>query len=253
MVPTVRRTLLAAPMLFAVALITVLALSAVEEQDSFCTGCHLAPETTYVRRATTGGEAANASDVFDLASFHYWSARQDGDSFRCIDCHRGDNTVRQRAAVLLLAAADTLTFLRGNADQTVAKGDVPNPHATLDTWLGPEAFNRRPDILNASCRACHQKTLTLVGFENHFHNRLPAARNAYQETGELVYPDDWGSATGTGRLLQNDNTVLTCLDCHRAHVAGFESEFFLSPEQIVFPACEKCHLETGRGPLGLVN
>lgn len=233
------------------AVVATAGISRLEERDAFCTGCHLAPELTYHERSLAAATTIDPFALPDMASYHYWQAAGAGEEFRCIDCHRSDESISHRASVLWLATLDTVTYLRGQADETVGKGAVANP-LDATTWPGPEAFNREPDILNAGCRKCHQQTLTLVGFDNHFHNRLPAARLAYAETGELHYPPSWPAGTGSERLLQADDTVLTCLDCHRAHAPGFESEFFLDQQAVTLPACIHCHRETGRGPLDLV-
>lgn len=223
--------------------------SKLEENDDFCTSCHLAPELVYHERSRTAPTVDDPFELADLASFHYW----DDATFRCIDCHRGDDSLIHRGRVLALAAGDTFTWAAGRADEAVSKGTVANVNPNLSEWLGPDQFNRAPDILNAGCLKCHQAALTLVGFENHFHNKLPAAQLAYQESGELHYPANWSAAVPTDQLLQAEETILTCLDCHRAHVDGFESEYFLDERAIVLPACVQCHLEAEAGPLDLIR
>jgi hypothetical protein len=233
----------------------MIAVSRLEERDTFCLRCHLAPETRYVEQAQLAVGIGDPFLVPDLASFHYWAAVSESgeEPFRCIDCHRGDGQPVHRLQVLALASADTVTWALGQADETISKGDVANSDPEVSSWQGPERYNREPHILNAGCRRCHQDTLTLVGFDNHFHNRLPAAVAAFADTGMLFYPENWSQPAGTGRLLQPDETVLTCLDCHRAHVAGFETDYYLDSDRVVLPACEQCHLETQRGPLDLIN
>lgn len=230
------------------AVITTAGISKLEEHDSFCTSCHTLPEAAYHERAIAALAVSDPFELADLASYHYWQASD----FRCIDCHRGDDSPGHRATVLGLAARDTVTWLTGRANPTIEKGSIPNLNPNQATWQGPDRYNREPDILNAGCLKCHQDTLTLVGFENHFHNKLPAARLAYAQTGQLNYPEGWAQGVGSSDLLQAEDTVLTCLDCHRVHVQGFESEFFLDQNAVALPACVQCHLETGRGPRNLI-
>lgn len=242
-----RKVIILGIVLLAVAFVGAAGASKLEERDSFCTRCHLAPEVTYYDHSLAVHDVDDPFLLPDLASFHYW----DDADFRCIDCHRGDDSLVHRGTVLALAAGDTLTYFAGRADETVAKGNIANVDPNVAEWVGAERFSRRPDILNAGCLKCHQDTLTMVGFENHFHNKLPAALEAFAETGELHYPPNWSEGVGNEDLLQAEETVLTCLDCHRAHVQGFETEFFLNVDQVVYPACVQCHLEAGVGPLDL--
>ena len=219
---------------------SVVTASELEERDEFCTSCHRAPEVTYVARAQT----AVTHPATDLASFHY----ADDSHFRCVDCHRGDQSLEQRAAILWLAAKDTAVHFLGTPDQTIEKGSLPTPNPHAGSWQGPERYSRTPDILNDGCLSCHQDALTLVGFENHFHNKLPQAQTAYAQTERLNFPDDWSGEAGSPALLVPEETVLTCLDCHRAHVPGLEFEYFLSETAVVLPACVQCHLEAEAGP-----
>jgi hypothetical protein len=238
-----------AVMLLATGLLTTLGVTELEERDVFCTSCHLSPETTYHTRSLDARAIVDPFELADLASFHYW----DDASFRCIDCHRGDDTLPHRARVLLLAAGDTLTWAIGEPDQSVEKGSVPNLDPNAESWVGPERYSRQQEILNAGCLKCHGDTLTLVGFDNHFHNKLPAAQEALAAGNELSYPAEWETEFGTTDLLQAEDTLITCLDCHRAHVFGFESEYFLDRDTVLFPACVQCHKDAEGGPLDLVN
>lgn len=222
-------------------------VSRLEEHDPFCASCHRAPEVVYLERSISAAAAPDVTGVEDLASYHYWQ----GDGFRCIDCHRGDDSLPQRLHVLALAARDTVVFLVGEPDNAIEKAKAAAHGATGKVWLGSAQNNRTLDILNAGCRKCHQETLTLVGFENHFHNKLPASLLALTQTGQLTYPPDWTSPAGGGELLDPVETVISCLDCHQAHVASFGAHFFLDINNIVFPACVQCHLEAGHGPLDL--
>jgi len=226
---------------------SIITASKLEERDAFCMSCHRPPEITYFNRAHEA--ISNDTAVSDLSSFHY----AQNDQFRCVDCHRGDQSIQQRADVLWLAAQDTAVQLLGMPDQTIEKGNIPNVNPHQGAWQGPERYSRTPDILNAGCLSCHQDTLTLVGFENHFHNKLPQAQIAYEQIGRLNFPEDWPGTAGSPALLVPEETVLTCLDCHRAHAPGLEFDYFLNQETIVLPACVQCHLEADAGPTGLLR
>ena len=236
--------LLAGIVLFAASIVTA---SELEERDSFCTSCHRPPETTYFDRAHEA--MTNPTAVIDLSSFHYAI----DDQFRCIDCHRGDQSVGQRAQILWLAAQDTAVHFLGNPDVTSEKGNVPAPNPHEGSWQGAERYSRTPGILNDGCLSCHQDALTLVGFENHFHNKLPQAQLAYAQTERLNFPEGWPGQAGSPALLVAEETVLTCLDCHRAHVPGLEFDYFLNQAAIVLPACVLCHLEADAGPVDLMG
>ena len=222
--------------------------SELEERDSFCSSCHRPAETTYYDRAQEAMAGASTVSA-DLASFHYTTNAQ----FRCVDCHRGDQSAEQRAEILWLAAKDTAVHLFGSPDQTIEKGSIPasTPHPA--TWQGPERYSRTPHILNDGCLSCHQDALTLVGFENHFHNKLPQAQLAYAQTERLNFPPGWPGQAGSPALLVPEETLLTCLDCHRAHVPGLEFDYFLNETAVLLPACVQCHLEAEAGPIDLVR
>lgn len=133
-----------------VVVIILLGASRLEEHDPFCIACHTAPEQTYFDRA----QVALTGEVPDLSSAHYVVSDE---SFRCIDCHRGDDGFQDRATTLVLGARDAGVFLAGLADPTLEKG-----HSTL------------PQLQNTACIRCHADTLAEPGFNNHFHNELTA-------------------------------------------------------------------------------
>ena len=230
-------------------LVGLVTASRLEEHDTFCTACHREPEVTYFDRAHAAPASTDVADVTDLASYHYWQ----NPDFQCIDCHRGDDSVEQRLRVLALAAGDTATFALGNPDNTVERAAQGGGQADDGDWRGPERYSRTPDVLNAGCLKCHEETVTLVGFENHFHNKMPAFTPTYAATGQLNYPPDWSGPRDGTELPHPVDTVVTCLDCHQAHVAGFATQFFLNVNSVVFPACVQCHAEAGQGPLDLLR
>ncbi len=232
--------------LLVLSLVGGLAVSQLEEHDPFCASCHRPPEVVYLER-TLNAAAPDVAGVVDLASYHYGQ----GNGFRCVDCHRGDDSLPQRLRVLALAAGDTITFLVGEPDDAIERARAAAHAAAGEGWAGPAQYTHTPDILNAGCLKCHQETLTLVGFENHFHNKLPASLLAFDQTGQLTYPPDWTLPASGAELLSTVDTVITCLDCHQAHLAAPGGQFFLDINNVVFPACAQCHHEAGRGPLDL--
>lgn len=205
-------------------------VSRLEETDSFCVACHTAPEEEYHRRAVV---ALGEGSGHDLASAHYALAEI---SFRCIDCHRGDGGLAHRAQTLALGARDSLIFLTGRADPTLEKG-----------------ASAAPALTTAACAQCHAAAMLVVGFENHFHNKLPEAYAAWQAGGTLTAPPDFPEADTT-RLEPYTTTVL-CEDCHRAHVSveGGALVRYLDLHRAVYPACVQCHQEVEQGPLELVS
>jgi Zn finger protein HypA/HybF involved in hydrogenase expression len=192
-----------------VIVVSLLSISKAEEHDPFCISCHTAPEQTYFDRAQ---HALTSNTSLDLASVHYQVSNE---SFRCIECHRGNNDLQDRATTLVLGAHDAITLLAGNADPTIEKG-----------------FSTQPHLQNTACTNCHTDTLAEPGFNNHFHNKL--------------------SAVGTEA---SPASSVTCTDCHRAHVqvAAGRDQVFLDIQNVVYPACVVCHTETGEGPLELTQ
>jgi hypothetical protein len=185
-------------------------ISQAEEHDPFCIGCHTTPEQTYFDRAQA---ALTHPPSADLASVHYELASE---PFRCINCHRGSNSLPDRATTLVLGASDAIALLTGRADPAIEKG-----------------LSALPALENKACLNCHTETLAIAGFNNHFHNKLAAA----QRDGDVV------------------TSTLGCSDCHNAHipVAGGHAEVFLDVHGVVYPACVTCHTEMGEGPLELVR
>lgn len=200
--------------------------SHLEEDDRFCISCHTAPEVAYYERAQQA--KAGKQPAVDLSSKHYTEA---GVPFRCIDCHRGHHTLVDRATTLALGLQDALVWVSGRADPTLEKNTA-----------------YAPGLLNAACSRCHMDTLLVTGFENHFHNGLPVAYRAWQAGGKLLPPRQRAATSEEARGLTFYDTTVTCLSCHRAHVRGEETQFYLQQEVLVLPACERCHQEVGRGP-----
>jgi nitrate/TMAO reductase-like tetraheme cytochrome c subunit len=215
----------------ALAVAASLVLSKAEERDAFCISCHTPPEVAYQQRAVeafSGNEAAQ-----DLGSRHY---QLDSGEFRCIDCHRGSGTLYHRLVTNALAARDTLIWLTGAADPALEKGT-----------------SSVPMLLNAACARCHEETLVLIGFENHFHSYLSEAYELFEGGAELILPLGQESSTAQPLAAENPETTVSCVDCHKAHVQvpGAELQGYLDLLMDVYPACETCHIESGRGPVQL--
>lgn len=209
------------------ALGALLGVSRLEESDEFCIACHTAPEVEYFNRSRTAlaGEVGQ-----DLASAHY-SLIQNG--AKCIDCHRGDGGLVHRGTTIALSARDALIFLSGRADPRLEKAKTQ-----IEV----------PSLLIAACVDCHRDTLLVVGYENHFHNKLPEAYAAWKAGGTLTAPPDPPEVDT--QALKLYETMVSCLDCHPAHVTveGAELTHYLDLENTVYPVCEDCHREVGQGP-----
>jgi hypothetical protein len=103
-----------------------------EENDAFCTACHL-PNGTPLHRSNADDFAARPA--VSLAVAHAVAgndARPDG-AFRCIDCHGGTGFAG-RARVKALSLRDALVYLTGRFDE---------PHGM------------RWPLWDEDCRACH--------------------------------------------------------------------------------------------------
>ena len=219
-----------------VILVALLALpfpvvSKLEERDTFCISCHTVPEETYYERArsTMAGEADYPPD---LASAHY---DLEDEPFRCIDCHRGDQSLPHRFRTFLLGARDTLIWVSGQADPTIEKVDAGEP-----------------ELLNAGCLSCHAESRLELGVNNHFHNQLMAARELEAMGMEPFAPPEGLPGTLFTGLAELESTI-TCLDCHQAHrtIPDGDLTLYLDVEHVMYPACEACHEEVGHGPLEL--
>jgi nitrate/TMAO reductase-like tetraheme cytochrome c subunit len=201
-----------------------------EESDEFCISCHRPPEQTYLNRAR---QARTGSAPIDLASVHMSTKKQ---TFNCIACHRGSADLGDRISSVTLGLRDTLIHVTGSADPSIEKRT-----AAL------------PGLIEHSCVTCHTDTIVTAGFENHFHVKLPATWGVIQSGVKPIVPNDSPQALsdprGKPELL---NTSVTCLSCHVAHLSGFDFTKYLDQTGSVYPACNTCHMETGKGPIGLV-
>ncbi len=204
-----------------------------EENDEFCIACHTAPEQVYFDRA----RQAEAGDApLDLSSVHMSTHERE---FNCIACHHGSGNLGDRITSLALGLKDTAVLIAGRADPTVEKRTAA-----------------APGLIDRGCVACHVDTIVVAGFENHFHVKLPSAWSVIQSGVKPVVPPD--TLPGAPDPLTDPQgkpepleTTVNCLSCHVAHLSGFEFVNYLDESGAVFPACNTCHMETERGPIGL--
>ena len=224
----------AAGVVFGLALAAVLTLSRLEESDPFCTSCHTLPEVTYHERAQRALASAGGTSFEDLSSAHY--GREGG--FRCIDCHRGNQGLLHRVTTLALAARDTAIWVSGRSDETIEKTELV-----------------APGLLTAACARCHEESLLEVGFNNHFHNKLPEAYRLWRAGAMLRRPSDLPDLPEAALIVEPSPTVVLCVDCHRAHIRlpGSELRAYLDLTNTVYPACVRCHTDAGHGPLELAR
>ena len=219
---------------FALALAAALTISRLEERDTFCIACHTSPEVTYHERAQQALATVDGAPFADLSSAHYGMES----TFHCIDCHRGDQGLVHRVTTLALAARDTAIWVSGRADETIEKTQLV-----------------APGLLTAACTRCHAQALLEVGFNNHFHNKLPEAYNLWRAGAELYPPIEAPDLPPAALVVEPSPTEVLCVDCHRAHieVPGSELRAFLDLANTVYPACVRCHEDAGHGPLELAR
>lgn len=113
-----------------------------ERHDRFCVACHLHEQKYKEFTAPVSGQVS-------LAAKHHASK-----GVRCIDCHGGEG-VFGRAAVLTLAAADTLKYVSG-------------------WYREPERL--RVPLSDRACTKCHEATLVPTGaYATAYHALTPHA------------------------------------------------------------------------------
>jgi hypothetical protein len=200
-----------------------------EENDKFCTTCHLASERTYYNRSQLA--VVHQEQIPDLSSYHYVVALNDPqlNEFRCIDCHRGRQIISHRVVALGLGAYDGLVYLTGGGSpDEVQRANLHQP------WL-----------IEASCINCHSDTILTLGFDNHFHNYLPTIEKAFDLRGDLFVGEGIEFAEERQLLLdgiQPKETDVTCLTCHLAHtevIGGTRVQFV--QERTRDRGCTACH------------
>ncbi len=227
-----RAPLIALGLVAGLALAAGLTVTRLEDRDSFCISCHTTPEVTYYDRAKSA--LAVGEPFADLSSAHY--GRES--TFRCIDCHRGTSGLVHRLTTLTLGARDTAIWLAGQADPSIEKTQLV-----------------LPGLLNSACTRCHAEALLTVGFENHFHNKLPEAYRLWRAGQALRRPSDAPDLPDESMVVVPSPTDVQCVDCHRAHIdiPGSELQGYLDLTNTVYPACVRCHQEAGHGPLELAT
>ncbi|MCB9435492.1 MAG: hypothetical protein H6673_00685 [Anaerolineales bacterium] len=207
--------------------------SLLEEHDRNCTVCHVAAERTYYNRAQLAMDAQDET-IPDLSSYHYVVALNTPqmEAFRCVDCHRGRQTIPDRVLTLGLGIYDTAVYATGGGSSTAIES------ATLKHSQG---------MVEKACIHCHSDTLETLGFNNHYHNYLPAAEAAYRQTGNLTVEEGLPFAEERRLLLEGLQTAQTdtsCTDCHLAHVTviGGERVQFIQ-EAVRNTGCTRCHMD----------
>ena len=212
-----------------------------EDRDDFCIACHTKPEVTYYDRARQAlDDKASATDLsalaaqdlaIDLASQHYIVTN----TINCIACHGGERDLGDRIESLTLGLKDTLVHFAGRGDPTIEK-----------TTTGD------PDLIIRACVSCHVETLVTAGFDNHFHVKLPQAWTLIESGVPPIVPADSPQALTDPRAKPEQLvTTVTCLSCHQAHRSDLDITNYLDQDNVVLPACARCHQETKRGPVGI--
>ena len=83
------------------------------------------------------------------------------------------------------------------------------------------------------------------------HNTLPAVYDAWKAGARLIPPAD---ATDPQAVVADGllryNTTVQCHNCHQAH-RSTDSPSYLDLQNVVKPACEQCHAQSGAGPLNV--
>ena len=202
-----------------------------EENDEFCTSCHLAAERTYYNRAQFAMDYQEQANP-DLATYHYIAALNDPqlDEFRCVDCHRGRHSIPDRIKALGLGIYDGVLYVAGRGSPT----NIENGETHLSASL-----------VEDSCISCHSDVLVTLGFNNHYHNYLPAAQTAYDWTGDLSVESGTDFEEEKELLLagiQAKVTDVQCISCHQGHISviGGQRVQFIH-EATRDQACTQCH------------
>ncbi len=215
--------------------------TALEDQDTFCISCHTIPEVTYYNRAYMALDHGDTVPVTDLASAHYHLSQKDGKTpFSCIDCHRGDTGLSDRASAIILGARDALVYVAGREDPTIEKTQIS------EAWLA-----------NAACINCHTDTLlNATGFQNHYHTALPETAALIRNGAQFKLSSDISGLPDANQALQAwtrpIDVALNCTSCHVAHetIANGASNLYIR-QKTVNDACVTCHLAAGQGPRDL--
>lgn len=187
---------------------------------------------------------AAALAAASVVSVGYVARQEERDVF-CTSCHLMAETEYYRRSLEALSheAVDLASAHRVEGLNCVAchRGDNGPIHRARALalgvrnalqWIGRQYSedNRgrfaHPDLMEAGCWKCHGDVVQVPGFENHFHN-------------DLVDPE-----------LE---TTVRCIDCHVSHLVAEPLLGYLDEDNVVLPACERCHIEVDRGPRGLTR
>ena len=141
-----------------------------EENNDFCTSCHLAPDRPLhadLRAGFDGVPPASLAAVHGAATV-LRSAAEPASAFRCIDCHGGASFVGS-ARVKVLAAKDAFWFAMGYFEEPTQMRwplwdeDCRKCHDAFDepkveAWQSPRFHQRsvHNGALGVDCVACHE-------------------------------------------------------------------------------------------------
>jgi hypothetical protein len=95
---------------------------------------------------------------------------------------------------------------------------------TIKFWTGNynQPARMHAPLPDANCIYCHREAIAKLGLDNHFHTLL--------------------ADPSAPRLL--------CVACHPSHVTGNPEERFIA-RRVVYPQCNACHRQMGKGPSDL--
>jgi len=218
-----------------------------QERDTFCLGCHTPQHQAYLNRAEAAVSGALAPD---LSSFHYQQILGTGGSLHCIDCHRGSDSTQHRIETFVLSARLAARWVAGSDDRTLEKTAITTTviSGITQTVAQTTLALHEPRLTNASCIGCHTDQLLIAGTANHMHNTLPAVYEAWKAGAKLIPPK---GATNPQAIVAQGlvryDTTLQCHTCHQAHRTT-DAANYLDMQNVVKPACEQCHRQTGKGP-----
>ena len=233
-----------------------------QESDSFCVSCHTPQHTAYLDRAEAAMGGALAPD---LSSFHYQQIRGSSVSgeIHCIDCHRGDDTstpsagqafTRNRVDTFVFSVRMAARWVLGDDDRSLEKTAITTTvtNGVTQTVAQTTLALHEPRLTNASCIGCHTGQLLVAGLANHTHNTLPSVYDAWKNGASLIPPKDAPNPQAVvAQGLVRYNTTVQCSSCHQTH-RTLDTANYLDRQNVVKPACEQCHRQSGRGPLEVV-
>ncbi len=244
--------LFAALVMGAAGVASFLYVSEQQESDGFCLSCHTPQHEAYLDRAEAAVGGALAPD---LSSFHYQQIRgSNSGEIQCIDCHRGDDSTRHRLDTFVFSARMSARWVLGDDDRSLEKTAITSTlsNGITQTVAQTTLALHEPRLTNASCIGCHTDQLLVAGLANHTHNTLPSVYDAWKNGASLIPPKDAPNPQViVAQGLVRYNTTVQCHNCHQTH-RTLDTANYLDRQNVVKPACEQCHRQSGRGPLEVV-